>query len=189
MSERDARELMVWERVEWRQGDGRYTFLVETGGLHATLTAPHGGRLTLPVVAGEGLLDALSAARKTKARGERNLPPRAGARWSEVEVGELTKAFKAGGSIAQLARAHNRTHYAVEAQLDRLGLWDRVERRPTGAFEAQPQPHSDGGKQHWREDVPAGAGDRFRTSNAQIATPASSSSPRAAPISFRDRRD
>jgi hypothetical protein len=122
---------VVWERVEWRQGDGRYVFEVAQGGLHATLSSPHGSKLTLPMVAWEGLLDALAAARKTKTRAERNLPSRTGARWSEVETQELSKTFKAGGSIAQLARVHNRTQFAVEAQLERQGLWDRAERRPT----------------------------------------------------------
>src|SRR5439155_23558740 len=93
-------EPMVWDRVEWRQGDGRYVFEVAQGGLHATLASPHGTKLTLPMVAWEGLLDALSAARKTKTRAERNLPARTGARWSEAETQELAKAFKAGGSIA-----------------------------------------------------------------------------------------
>ena len=46
-------EPLVWERVEWRQGDGRYRFEVERGGLHAKLTAPHGSSLTLPIVAWE----------------------------------------------------------------------------------------------------------------------------------------
>jgi hypothetical protein len=128
----EAQEPLVWERVEWRQGDGRYVFEVAQGGLHATLSSPHAGALTLPMVAWEGLLDALAAARKTKARSEHNLPARAGARWSEAETRELVKAFKAGAVIAQLARVHNRTQFAVEAQLDRLGLWDRVERRAVG---------------------------------------------------------
>ena len=126
-----AQEPLAWERVEWRQGDGRYVFEVARGGLHATLSSPHGTQLTLPMVAWEGLLDALAAARKTKARAERNLPSRTGARWSQVETQELAKTFKAGGSVAQLARVHNRTQFAVEAQLERQGLWDRVERRPT----------------------------------------------------------
>jgi hypothetical protein len=80
---------LVWERVEWRQGDGRYRFEVERGGLHATLTAPHGNSLTLPIVAWEGLLDALSASRKTKVRQERAFPPRSGVRWYDGEAGEL----------------------------------------------------------------------------------------------------
>jgi hypothetical protein len=121
---------LVWERVEWRQGDGRYRFEVERGGLHAKLTAPHGSSLTLPMVAWEGLLDALGAVRKTKTRQERAFPPRSGARWYEGEAGELAAAFRAGRSIGQLARAHNRTEFAVEAQLERQGLWDRAERRP-----------------------------------------------------------
>src|SRR5882672_8527575 len=132
-------EPMVWERVEWRQGDGRYVFEAGKGGLHATLTSPHGTAITLPMVAWEGLLDALAAARKTKTRSERNLPARTGARWSGAETQELAKTFKAGGSIAQLARVHNRTQFAVEAQLERQGLWDRVERRPTAP---------DGGRSH-----------------------------------------
>jgi hypothetical protein len=129
-------ERLTWECVEWRQGDGRYRFEVERGGLLATLTAPHGGRLTLPMVAWEGLLDALGAARKTRTRQERAFPPRSGARWYEGEAGELASAFRAGRSIAQLARAHNRSEFAVEAQLERLGLWDRVERRPAGGHQA-----------------------------------------------------
>ena len=127
----EAQEPILWDRVEWRQGDGRYVFEVARGGLLATLSSPHGSNLTLPMVAWEGLLDALAAARKTKSRAERNLPSRTGARWSEGETQELVKTFKAGGSIAQLARVHNRTQFAVEAQLERQGLWDRAERRPT----------------------------------------------------------
>ena len=127
----EAQEPVLWDRVEWRQGDGRYVFEVARGGLLATLSSPHGSKLTLPMVAWEGLLDALAAARKTKSRAERNLPSRTGARWSEGETQELVKTFKAGGSIAQLARVHNRTQFAVEAQLERQGLWDRAERRPT----------------------------------------------------------
>ncbi len=135
--ERDqAQEPMVWERVDWRQGDGRYTFEVARGGLHATLTPPHGPALMLPMVAWEGLLDALGAARRTRTRTERGFPARSGARWYNGEAGELAAAFKGGRSIAQLARAHNRTELAVEAELDRLGLWDRVERRPKDAGEA-----------------------------------------------------
>jgi len=127
-----AHEPMVWERVEWRQGDGRYVFEVAQGGLYGTITAPQGRALTLPIVAWEGLIDALAAARKSKQRSERNLPARTGARWSEAEAGELAKTFKSGGSIAQLARIHNRTQYAIEAQLERLGLWDRAARQPMG---------------------------------------------------------
>jgi len=126
-----AQEPVMWERVEWRQGDGRYVFEVARGGLQATLSSPHATKLTLPMVAWDGLLDALAAARKTKARAERNMPSRTGARWSEVETQELVKTFKAGASVARLARVHNRTQFAVEAQLERQGLWDRVERRPT----------------------------------------------------------
>lgn len=131
-----SQEPLVWERVAWRQGDGRYTFEVVEGGLHATLNSPHGTSLTLPMVAWEGLLDALTAQRKTRTRGERGFPVRSGARWYEGEAGELAAAFKTGRTIAQLARAHNRSEFAVEAQLDRFGLWDRVARRAIAGGQA-----------------------------------------------------
>jgi len=121
----EAQEPLVWERVTWRQGDGRYLFEVEEGGLHGKLSSPHGTSLTLPMVAWEGLLDALIGARKARAR----IPARSGARWYDGEAGELAATFKAGRTVAQLARAHNRSEFAIEAQLDRLGLWYRVARR------------------------------------------------------------
>jgi hypothetical protein len=132
-----SQEPVLWDRVEWRQGDGRYTFQVASGGLLATLTSPHGSALTLPMVAWEGLLDALSAQRKTRTRAEGKFPARSGARWYDGEAGELAAAFKRGRSIRLLARAHNRTELAVEAELDRQGLWDRIERRPKQAGEVE----------------------------------------------------
>jgi hypothetical protein len=128
---------------------------VEEGGLVARLSSPLGASLILPMVAWEGLLDALAGARKTRTRGERAFPARSGARWYEGEAGELAAAFKAGRSIAQLARAHNRSEHAVEAQLDRMGLWDRVERRPKlGAAElAQSQEPLEG--RHCADGSPA----------------------------------
>jgi hypothetical protein len=133
-----SQEPVAWDRVEWRQGDGRYTFQMASGGLLATLTSPHGSALTLPMVAWEGLLDALAAQRKTRTRAEAKFPARSGARWYDGEAGELATAFKGGRSIRQLARAHNRTELAVEAELDRQGLWDRVERRPKQAGDMAP---------------------------------------------------
>jgi hypothetical protein len=120
----------VWERVTWRQGDGRYVFEVEEGGLHAKLSSPHGTSLTLPMVAWEGLLDAITGARKAKGRNERAFPARSGARWYDGEAEELAAGFKAGRTIAQLARIHNRSAYGIELQLERLGLWDRINHRP-----------------------------------------------------------
>jgi hypothetical protein len=83
----------------------------------------------LPMVAWEGLLDALMGARKARTRNERGFAARSGARWYDGEAGELVAGFRAGRSVAQLARAHNRSEYAIEAELDRLGLWDRIARR------------------------------------------------------------
>ena len=62
----DAPESLLWERVTWRQGDGRYVFEIEQGGLHAKVTSPHGTSLTLPMMAWEGLLDAITGARKAR---------------------------------------------------------------------------------------------------------------------------
>ena len=135
----EPHEPLVWERVTWRQGDGRYVFEVAEGGLHAKLSSPHGTSLTLPMVAWEGLLDAIAGARKTRTRGERGFPARSGARWYEGEAGELGAAFKAGRTVAQLARAHNRSEFAVEAQLDRMGLWDRVTGRPVAGAQSHLQ--------------------------------------------------
>jgi hypothetical protein len=126
----EAPEPLVWERVTWRQGDGRYVFEVAEGGLHARLSSPHGTSLTLPMVAWEGLLDAITGARKARSRNERAFPARSGARWYDGEADELAAGFKAGRSIAQLARIHNRSEYSIELQLDRLGLWDRIAHRP-----------------------------------------------------------
>ena len=140
-----GRDPLVWERVTWRQGDGRYHFEVAEGGLHATFKSPHGTSLTLPMVAWEGLLDALAGARKTRVRGERGFPVRSGARWYEGEAGELLAGFNAGRTIPQLAQAHNRSEFAVEAQLDRMGLWDRVARRPVPREQGLSKPDRDTG--------------------------------------------
>ena len=121
---------VIWDKVEWRQGDGRYRFEVAEGGLHATMHSPHGKSLTIPMVAWYGLLDALAASRKTKDRSERPLPARFGARWSGTEVDDLVAAFQGGSTIAALARAHNRSEFAVESQLAQKGLWDRISRQP-----------------------------------------------------------
>src|SRR5690606_26865107 len=130
-----APEPLVWERVTWRQGDGRYVFEIEEGGLHARLSSPHGTSLTLPMVAWEGLFDAVMGARKARTRSERGFPARSGARWYDGEAGELAAGFRAGRSIAQLARAHNRSEYAIELELHRLGLWDRIAHRPVAPGE------------------------------------------------------
>jgi hypothetical protein len=125
----EPQEPLVWERVTWRQGDGHYVFEIDSGGLHAKLTPPHGTSLTLPMIAWEGMLDAVMGARKARVRNERGFAARSGARWYDGEAGELAAGFRAGHTISQLARAHNRTEHAIEAELGRLGLWDRIARR------------------------------------------------------------
>jgi hypothetical protein len=125
----EAPEPLVWERVTWRQGDGRYVFEIEEGGLHAKVSSPYGTSLTLPMVAWEGLLDAIMGARKARTRNERGFAARSGERWYDGEAGELAAGFRAGRTVRQLARAHNRSEHAIEAELSRLGLWDRIARR------------------------------------------------------------
>ncbi len=156
----EAPEPLVWERVTWRQGDGRYVFEIEQGGLHGKLSSPHGTSLTLPMIAWEGLLDAIMGARKARTRNERGFPARSGARWYDGEAGELVAAFRAGRTISQIARAHNRSEFAVEAELHRLGLWDRVARRaivPGEQRSASQAPLAEG---ETGPDAPPFAGDR-----------------------------
>ena len=124
---------VVWQKVAWQQGNGCYLFEVQQGGLHATLTAPEGRSFTIPTVAWYALFDALAAARKTQLRSERSLQPRSNARWGATEAGDLVAAFKAGASVGALARAHSRSASAIEAQLARLGLWDRQLQQPIAA--------------------------------------------------------
>lgn len=119
---------LVWENVSWRRGTEQYSFEIERGGLFATLKAPGNRSITLPMIVWEGLLDALKANRSTRARSEQQYPARSRARWYEGEVAEVAEAFKAGRSIAEIAHAHNRSAFAIEHQLDRLGLVSTAER-------------------------------------------------------------
>src|SRR5262249_35120878 len=125
------------------------------GGLHAKLSSPHGTSLTLPMVAWEGLLDAIAGARKTRSRNERAFPARSGARWYDGEADELAAGFKAGRTIAQLARIHNRSEYAIELQPARLGRGDRIAPRPL--VPGEPRSVS---QAPLREPTPAPAGGR-----------------------------
>lgn len=115
-------EGLSWEKVTWRKGDDVFVFDIERGGVFATLVAPGDRSLTLPMVVWEGLIEALKANKSTRARSEQQFPARSRSRWYEGEALELAVAYKAGKTIAQLARMHNRTEYAIEGQLDRLGL-------------------------------------------------------------------
>ena len=119
-----------WQRFEWKSGPDSYAFEVTDGGLFGALSAPGGRKVTLPMVAWEGMLDSVATARKGKAQSDRQQPDRSGARWSDPEVMRLEREFKAGRSIAELAQSHARSRDAVEHQLEKLGLWNRFERRP-----------------------------------------------------------
>lgn len=124
---------LVWESVNWRRGEDQFRFEIERGGLFATIKAPGNRSMTLPMVVWEGLLDAIKANRATKARAEQQFPVRTGARWYEGEAAELAQAFRTGRSIPALAKAHNRTEYAIEHQLDKMGLFSKAEKYGPGS--------------------------------------------------------
>lgn len=123
-----------WQRFEWRCGADIYVFEVADGGLFGTLTAGDNRKVTLPIAAWEGMLDCVTTTRRAKAQNERtHYSDRSGARWSDPEVARLEQGFRAGRNIAELARMHARSAEAIEAQLAKLGLWNRLERRPMSA--------------------------------------------------------
>ena len=124
---------LAWESVHWRRGEDTFKFEIERGGLFATLEAPGNRSLTLPMVVWEGLLDALAATRATKKRTEQQFPVRTGSRWYDGEAAELAQAFMAGRSIAALAKVHHRTEYAIENQLDKMGLFSKAEKYGPGS--------------------------------------------------------
>jgi|LNFM01.2.fsa_nt_gb hypothetical protein len=114
---------LSWESVSWRSGTDQYRFEVERGGLFGQLSAPGGRSLNLPMVVWEGLLDALKANRSTRQRSQQQqFPSRSRARWYDGEIAEVADAYKSGRTIAELAQSHNRSAYAIEHQLDKLGL-------------------------------------------------------------------
>lgn len=157
-----------WQRFEWTSGADLYTFAVTDNGLFGTLTAGDTRKVTLPMVAWEGMLDSVALARKGKSQSDRPQPDRSGARWSDPEVARLEQAFRGGAGIPALARMHQRSRDAVEAQLEKLGLWNRFERRPVSEAPPFPSPPGDwpypsepGEARDTREDVvDSGAGVR-----------------------------
>ena len=127
-----ARDPIVWQRFEWKSGVDCYTFEIQQGGLFGTLKAPGERVTTLPMVAWEGLMESVRVARKAHAQPQSRalaagLPARSGARWTDAETEELLEGFKSGRSVGELADHHARTAYAIELQLDKLGLWMRQE--------------------------------------------------------------
>ena len=122
-----------WEKFQWRAGAETYAFEVTDRGMIGRLTVSDGRSFALPVVVWEAMVEAIKTNRNTRAKVDAHLPPRAGARWSESESARLVAKFQSGCSIKALATEHARSDWAVEGQLARLGLWDRVERRPVAA--------------------------------------------------------
>ena len=65
-------------------------------------------------------LEALSAP-KQRAAGAENAPQNAGKPWSSDEDEALAGAFDAGKQIPELAAQHQRSRFAIEARLAKLG--------------------------------------------------------------------
>jgi hypothetical protein len=65
-------------------------------------------------------LEAQPAPKPRAAAGE-NAPQNSGKPWSEDEDKALAGAFDAGGKIPELATAHQRSRFAIEARLAKLG--------------------------------------------------------------------
>lgn len=113
---------IAWEQFGWTSGGDRYSFTIVDNGLYGTLQASGRPDVTLPMVAWEGMLEAVRANRKAKSKEHAALPPRAGALWSAAESDQLAAAYQSGASVEKLALTHSRTRGAVERQLEKLGL-------------------------------------------------------------------
>ena len=128
-----ATEGVSWEKFQWRTGAESYAFEITDRGMIGKVSVSDGRSFALPVVVWEAMFDAIKTNRAAREKVSSQLPPRAGARWSDDESARLVAKFQSGCSIKALATEHARTGWAVEGQLARLGLWDRVERRPVAA--------------------------------------------------------
>ena len=122
-------EPVAWGSFTWRSGADTYRFDIQDQGLIGRLSFANGRNFSLPMVVWEALFDTIKTNRKAKAKADTNLPPRAGARWTDSESDELAAKYRSGRSIDDLAREHARTVWAIETQLSKIGLWDRIERR------------------------------------------------------------
>ncbi len=111
---------LSWGRFEWRVGSGSYGFEIDCDGLNATFRPARAPAVTLPFAAWAGLIDAVGMCRSSETR--TNARTRAGTGWTAGETAELTRGFAAGRSVAELARKHARSRWAVEGQLIKMGL-------------------------------------------------------------------
>lgn len=66
-------------------------------------------------------IDHLDKVQKRQAR-KRNLPARAGEKWTEEESEKLLTAYNSGTPIRDIAKTHQRTSGAIRSQLQKLGL-------------------------------------------------------------------
>jgi hypothetical protein len=82
------------------------------------------------------LLMGVGALEQMAVRAQRRalLPDNVGRPWTEEEERQLTTAFTAGDSMADIALRHGRTLRAIEARLERLGLITATDRSTRGGF-------------------------------------------------------
>ena len=123
-------QTVTWESFSWRLGAESYSFEIQDKGLIGRLKVSDGRTFALPIVVWEAMFDAVKTNRSARSKTDAGLPARAGATWTEAECDQLIAKFRSGRSIAHLAKEHGRTVWAIEDQLAKLGLWDRIERRP-----------------------------------------------------------
>jgi hypothetical protein len=92
------------------------------GGLDASTgeVLPEGGPLSHPHVI-RALFMAAQALEQAAAKAARPVPGNAGKPWSEEEDQRLMAAFDGGTSVAELARAHERSRGAITSRLMRFG--------------------------------------------------------------------
>lgn len=70
-----------------------------------------------------------------KAAVEKNAPGNAGMPWSKEEDARLAQAYDAGKSIEELALAHQRSQWAIEARLVRM---EKIPAPPSGFVPRSP---------------------------------------------------
>jgi hypothetical protein len=139
-----------WQVLRWRGASGEYAFELSADGRSAILSGPCGAALALPLEDWRTAVERIGPRVISRRRHGIAAPPRSHARWSEEELAALAAGYRTGQSVAALALEHNRSTYAVEAQLVRAGLiryrdrlyaprndWDRWE----GQSKGEPREH------------------------------------------------
>jgi hypothetical protein len=86
-------------------------------GQRLTDAAMHRGEVTRALLEGREAMGKMTARAWRRAQ----LPPRVGEPWTADEDEKLVRGFKAGATIEELAREHQRSPRAIQLRLDTLG--------------------------------------------------------------------